>query len=48
MAYDAGCARLAEVVDEGLESWPRIFVADYRQSLILTEVSQEYVIVFVL
>ena len=33
------CARLAEIVDEGLESWPRIFMADYRQSFILTEVS---------
>ena len=42
------CTGLAEVVDEGSESWPHIFVADYRQSFILTEVSQEYVIVFVL
>ena len=24
------CTRLAEVVDEGSESWPRIFTADYR------------------
>ena len=39
---------LAEVVDEGSESWPHIFAADYQQSFILTEVSQEYVIVFVL
>ena len=32
-------ARLAEAVDEGSESWPRIFTADYQQSFILTEVS---------
>ena len=42
------CTGLAEVVDEGSESWPRIFAADYRQGFILTEVSQEYVIMFVL
>ena len=30
-------ARLAEVVDEGLESGPCIFTADYRQSFILTK-----------
>ena len=42
------CTRLAEVVDEGSESWPRIFAVDYRQSFILTEVSREYMIVFVL
>ena len=35
----ASCTRFAEVVDEGSESWPRIFVANYRQSFILTEVS---------
>ena len=42
------CTGLAEVIDEGSESWPRIFAEDYRQSFILTEVSQEYVIMFVL
>ena len=42
------CTRLAEIVDKGLESWPHIFAADYRQGFILTEVSQEYVIMFVL
>ena len=42
------CARLAKVVDEGLESRPHIFKVDYRQSFILTKVSQEYMIVFVL
>ena len=44
----ASHARLVEIVDEGLESWPCIFTADYRQGFILTEVSQEYIIVFVL
>ena len=44
----ASCTGLAEVVDKGSESWPRIFAADYRQSFILTKVSREYVIVFVL
>ena len=44
----ASCTSFAEVVDEGSESWPRIFAANYRQSFILTEVSREYVIVFVL
>ena len=44
----ASCTGFAEVIDEGLEPWPRIFAADYRQSFILTEVSREYVIVFVL
>ena len=42
------CARLAKVVDKGSESRPHIFVADYQQSFILTEVSQEYIIMFVL
>ena len=42
-------ARLAEVVDEGSESQPCIFAADYQQScFILTKVSQEYMIMFVL
>ena len=41
-------ARLAEIVDEGSESWPCIFMADYQQGFVLTEVSQEYMIVFVL
>ena len=41
-------ARLAEIVDEGSESRPCIFVVDYRQGFVLTEVSREYVIVFVL
>ena len=42
------CTRLAEILDEGSESWPHIFAADYRQGFILTEVSREYMIVFVL
>ena len=42
------CTGLAKVVDKGSESWPHIFVVDYRQSFILTEVSREYVIMFVL
>ena len=42
------CTRLAEVVDEGSESGPHIFVVDYQQSFILTKVSREYIIVFVL
>ena len=42
------CARLAEIVDEGSESRPCIFTADYRESFILTEVSREYMIMFVL
>ena len=44
----ASHARLAEIVDEGSESGPRIFTADYQQGFVLTEVSQEYMIVFVL
>ena len=33
------CTRLAEIVDKGSESRSRIFMADYRQGFILTEVS---------
>ena len=44
----ASCAGLAEIVDKGSVSWPHIFTVDYRQGFILTEVSQEYMIVFVL
>ena len=44
----ASRARFAEIVDEGSESGPRIFTVDYRQSFILTKVSREYMIVFVL
>ena len=33
------CTRLAEIVDEGSESQPLIFTADYRQGFIFTEVS---------
>ena len=35
----ASCARLAKVNDEGSESSPCIFTADYQQSFILTKVS---------
>ena len=42
------CARLAEIIDKGSESRPHIFAVDYQQSFILTKVSQEYMIVFVL
>ena len=42
------CARLAKVVDEGSESGPHIFMVDYQQIFILTKVSQEYMIMFVL
>ena len=33
------CTRLAEIIDKGSESGPHIFMANYRQGFILTEVS---------
>jgi len=41
-------ARLAEVDDEGSEVGPDVFSVNKRHCLVLTEVSREYMIMFVL